>query len=111
MPWGEGVTAVDGRRLAGDVADAGVDEGVVIIVAVKELASSTTQVGSGRATSGLFTQTDQAARGTEWEGVKILQKKWVAFLGCFLLFVCLCLAQALISGLYNSLIIKIRFTE
>ena len=70
------MTPVDGRRLAGDVADAGVDEGVVVIVAVKELASSSTQVGSrGRATSGLFTQTDQAARGTEWEGVKILQKK------------------------------------
>ena len=94
MPWGEGVTAVDGRRLAGDVADAGVDEGVVVIVAVKELASST-QVGSrGRATSRLFTQTDQAARGTEWEGVKILQKNRVAFLGCFLLFVCLCLATS-----------------
>ena len=74
------MTPVDGRRLAGDVADAGVDEGVVVIVAVKELASSSTQVGSGRATSGLFTQTDQAARGTEWEGVKILQKTttWVA---------------------------------
>ena len=90
------MTAVDGRRLAGDVADAGVDEGVVVIVALKELASSSsTQVGSR---SGLFTQTDQAARGTEWEGVKILQKikrKWVAFLGCFyLLFISLCLATS-----------------
>ena len=76
------MTPVDGRRLAGDVADAGVDEGVVVIVAVKELASSSsTQVGSGRATSGLFTQTDQAARGTEWEGVKILKKP--NKMGCF----------------------------
>ena len=79
MPWGEGVTAVDGRRLAGDVADAGVDEGVVVIVALKELASSsTTQVESR---SGLFTQTDQAARGTEWEGVKILKNN--NNMGCF----------------------------
>ena len=111
------MTAVDGRRLAGDVADAGVDEGVVVIVAVKELASSsTTQVGSGRATSGLLTQTDQAARGTEWEGVKILQKTrtWVAFLGCFYLltyFSSVFVLPPLISGLYNHLIIKIRFTE
>ena len=79
MPWGQGVTTIDGRRLAGDVADAGVDEAVVVIVVEEEMAPSQIRVRPGRA-SGLFTQTDQAPsrgqrRRTEWEGVKILQNK------------------------------------